>query len=164
MILQQGDEFASRNPQSLGLIINTFQKIQSVDNESDYTHTGVIISATGQTFEARNSLDKYHLNDYKGQKVLIARYNQMSPDLYMKGWIAISQYMGKTYPYFRLILHALRLAKYVHWETPVCSELTSKFEVAIGARHNWWGVNPDNLVDVWKDSRRFNIIFEGVWE
>jgi len=161
--LEAGMEFASRNPQGLGMMINLFQKFQSIDNDSIFTHTGLIYDANGVTFEARNKLDHYHIDDYKGQHVMIVRPKMLTPEVWTNAWEDLKQYDGKTYPYFRLVLHLLRMAKYVHWETPVCSELTAKYEVILLLRKMWWGINPDNLADFWNYSKFHDIIFDGEW-
>jgi len=168
--LKPGDVFASRNPQSLGKLINFVQKLKSKDNCSEYGHTGIIIKPDGTTLEAVWSISSQNIfKDYAGQKVLIARWNKMTPECYNKGFEAIKCHIGNTYPYYRLLWHFTGLAKFLHFaSTPVCSELTQKFLINCGAvtisGQNWWGINPDDLVDEWRISDHFDVIFEGVVE
>ena len=165
--LNRGDVFASSNPQSLGRMINFVQRLKSKDNESTYGHTGIIVDGCGTTIEAVWKIETQNLfEDYKGQKVLIARWKGMDKDNFLKGFGAITEHFGATYPYYRLFMHALGIGKFIHFKTPVCSEFTQKFLVSCGAKtlagNNWWGINPDDLVDEWRISEHFDIIFEGV--
>lgn len=167
--LKPGDVFASRNPQSLGKAINWLERLRSHDNEATYGHTGIIIKPDGTTVEAVWSITSQNLfKDYKGTKVLIARPVAMNPEAYAKGFDAIKCHIGTSYPYYRLLMHFLGIGKFVHFKTPVCSELTAKFLINAGIRclsgQNYWGVNPDNLVDEWRISDHFDVIFEGVIE
>lgn len=174
-ILCPGDEFASRNPMALGSVINLAQRIKAVDDESEYTHTGIITDPHGATLESLWTVTRQSIWEaYAGEKVLIVRNINMTPDVYVAGFNKIRKHVGQWYPVHRLLLHALGLAKWIHWDRIVCSELTAKFEVgcgeyigpdrAAGFMHTYHGVNPDNLVDRWKISRYFNIVFEGVVE
>ena len=167
MQLQPGDIFASCNPQSLGRLIDWVETLRSHDNDAEYGHTGVIIKADGTTVEALWSISSQNLfKDYKGQKVLIARWNGMTPEAYQKGFDSIKGHIGSTYPYYRLLLHALGIGKFIHFKTPVCSELTQKFLINAGATtisgKTFWGLTPDNLVDEWRVSRHFSILYEGI--
>jgi len=164
--LKQGDIFASSNPQSLGKAINFIQRIRAKDNQSMYGHTGIIIKPDGITVEAVWSICSQNLfKEYTGKKVLIARWTGMNADTYQKGFDAIKGHIGSTYPYYRLLMHFLGLGKFIHFKTPVCSELTEKFLINCGAvtisGKNFWGLNPDDLVDEWRISKYFDVIYEG---
>lgn len=165
--LKPGDVFASKNPQSLGKMINFIQRIKSHDNQSEYGHTGIIVKPDGATIEAVWSISSRDIfKDYKGSKVLIARFNKMTPEAYQKGFDAIKGHIGHTYPYYRLLMHFLGLGKFIHFSTPVCSELTQKFLISAGMTtitgKNYWGINPDDLVDEWRISDHVEVIFEGI--
>lgn len=165
-ILQPGDVFASRNPQSLGKAITWIEKLRSHDNAAEYGHTGIIIKPDGTTLEAVGSITTQDLfKAYAGDKVLIARWTGMTPEAYQKGFDAIKCHIGTIYPYYRLLMQALGLGKWIHFKTPVCSELTEKFLISAGAvtigGKNWWGLNPDDLVDEWRISKYFEIVYEG---
>lgn len=168
--MQPGDVFASRNPQSLGRLINFVQKIRAKDNSSEYGHTGIIVKPDGTTVEAVFSICAQNIyTDYKGSKILIARPKIMSPEVFEKGFNEIKGHIGATYPYYRLLWHALGLGKHLHFfKTPVCSELTQKFLISCGVKtitgKNYWGINPDDLVDEWRVSAHYDIVFEGVVE
>lgn len=169
MILKPGDVFGSRNPQSLGKIINFVQKVKSKDNRSEYGHTGIILDSTGLTMEALNTISTQNIfSAYKGDKVIIARWHGMNKVRFMQGFESIMPHIGHTYPYYRLLMHFMGWGKYIHFDTPVCSELTAKFLISAGATclsgQNYWGVNPDDLIDEWRVSKHFEIIFEGVIE
>lgn len=169
--LMPGDEFATRNPMTMGRLINIVQRIKAVDNESRYTHAGIILSKSGGTLEALWTVQSRHITAYAGQRMLIVRNVHMSDDVWRAGYAKIRGNIGQWYPAHRLILHLMGLAKFVHWGRVVCSELAAKFETGCagylgegnyGFLRNWYGVNPDNLADRWRDSRHYQVLFEGV--
>lgn len=171
-VLCSGDEFAGRNPMALGCLINLVQSAKSVDNHSEYTHTGIITDPYGATLEALWTVKAQNIWEaYAGQKVLIVRNVNMTLPVYAAGIAKIQKHLGQWYPVPRLLLHLVGLAKWIHWNKVVCSELTAKFEAGcaeyrkdreMGFMRNWYGVNPDNLVDRWKISRYYETVFEGV--
>jgi hypothetical protein len=160
--LERGMAFAVCSGSSLARAINTVQKIKSIDNESTYNHAGLIIDTTGGTFEALLTIRRANLSAYKGCNVIIVRHKDMTDELFSKGWSEIERLEGTLYPVPRLFLHLVGLAKFIHWRYPVCSELYAKFECACELRRNWWGINPDNLVDEWRISKYYDVIHEGI--
>lgn len=173
-ILRPGDEFATKNPMALGALINLCQKVKATDNESEYSHTGIILEPTGTTLEALWTVGSQNLWEaYRGNKVLVVRNINMTPDTYVCGIAKIRKHIGQWYPVHRLLIHLVGLAKFIHWNRVVCSELAAKFETGcaefrpekeMGFMRNWYGVNPDDLSDRWRISRYYEIIFEGVVE
>jgi len=91
----------------------------------------------------------------------------MNVENFRKGWDAVKGENGKIYPYWRLLLHLIGLARWIHLGSDtVCSELAEKFLINAGytmglAKKNWWGLTPQELVDEWNISKYINIIFEG---
>jgi hypothetical protein len=173
--LNPGDEFATKNPMALGIAINFVQKVKAVDNESTYTHTGIITDPYGATLESLWTVKSQNLWEaYKGEKVLIVRNINMTLPVYVAGFCKIREHLGQWYPAPRLLLHLIGLGKWIHWDRVVCSEFTAKFETgcaeylgpdkASGFMRNHYGVNPDNLVDRWKISRYYETVFEGIIE
>lgn len=164
--LQPGDVFATANPQALGWIINLAQKVQSDDGESTYGHAGIITSPAGETFEALWKIRKNNLKAYVGKRVVIARWKAMTPAAFEKGWQAVKVQEGQWYPFGRLFLHLLGMPKVHLPNREVCSELTCHFLISAGATVrsgcNWYGVNPDELVDEWRISKHFDILYEGI--
>ena len=174
-ILCPGDEFATKNPMALGFAINIFQKAGAADNESTYTHTGILIDHAGATLEALWTVKSQNLWEaYRGEKVLVVRNLSMTLPVAVAGFAKIKRHLGQWYPAHRLLLHFLHLAKWIHWDRIVCSELTAKFEAgcaeylgldkAAGFLRNYYGVNPDDLTDRWRISRYYTTVFEGVVE
>lgn len=172
--LLPGDEFVTKNPMALGVAINIVQKATSVDNESTYTHAGIITEADGTTLESLWTVNSQNIWEaYSGEKVLIARNINMTPAVFAAGFAKIKKHIGQWYPVPRLFLHLLHIAKWVHWDHVVCSELVAKFETGCatfladadktsGFLHNWYGVNPDDLTDRWRLGRYYDIVFEGI--
>jgi hypothetical protein len=158
---------------ALGFAINFVQKAKAVDNHSEYSHTGIITGADGATLEALWSVKSQNLWEaYAGNQILIVRNVNMLEPVYAAGIEKIRKHIGQWYPVHRLLLHLIGAAKWIHWDRLVCSELTAKFEVGCseylgpdrtsGFLRNYYGVNPDNLVDRWLISRYYTIVFEGV--
>jgi len=167
--LKPGDLFAARSQMLLGRAINVVQQFYSSDNKSEYSHTGFIVNAQGSTFEANwrvGSQDFYKA--YKGEKVLIARHNDMDEDRFFRGFSSVyNKHYKHIYPFWRLFFFLVPpIAKYVHFlEKPVCSELVAEFLYRAGLRHkNYMGTNVDTLVDEWRIHDDVEIIFEGVLE
>jgi len=163
--LKPGYVFASHSDSALGKCIRTIEWIKSHDNEASYNHTGIIVAESGRTVEALCTIKESNLFEgYRGQRVLIANWRYMTDSMFKCGYDAIKDRIGNWYPWPRLFLHAIGLSKFIHWKTPVCSELTARFLDAAGDRRNYWGINPDDLVDEWKISKHYDIIYEGVLE
>jgi len=162
LTLKPGDVFASHSTAFKGKAIRLVERIKSRDNEASHNHTGIIISETGVSIEALYTICVTNIADYSGQKVLIARWKDMTEGGFYQGYDAVAKHVGAWYPWPRLPLHLFGLAKFIHWKTPVCSELTAKFLNAAGDRRNYWGINPDDLVDEWRISKHYDIIYEGV--
>ena len=163
-MLTEGMLFAVNSKSWLACGINWFQKAKSTDNESHYNHAGIIVTGDGDTFEALTKIRFGSLDAYKGKDVIIAKHKSMTREMFIEAWPEISKLNGKVYPYPRLFLHAIGLAKFIHWKYPVCSELVAKFEFECGIRKNWWGINPDHLADEWRISKYYDVIYEGEWK
>lgn len=162
----KGDLFGTENPAALGIGINIVQKFHSRDNESTYTHSGIIINSEGDTVESLWTVKIQNLYEaYAGKKLVVARYMPLTELAWERTWLMLESHLHKTYPWWRLPLHLIPpVAKYLSFTgMPVCSELVAKAEYYMGARHKWWtGTNPDTLSDEWHRWKGFEIIFEGV--
>ena len=167
IILQPGDVFCTENPQGLGTLIKIAEEFRNESGTAIYTHSGIIIDSKGTTFEALWHIAEQNIFEaYKGQKVLIARWSGMMPDAFQKGFDSVKDELGRTYPYYRLLMYLIGMEKWIHFKTPVCSELTEKFLENAGAMMiagtNWWGITPDELATEWRISKYFNVIYEGI--
>jgi len=168
MKLKRGDIFCARNPMFLGRAINFVQKIHAKDNQSEYSHSGIIVIGGDMkeagTFEAlwTNKQQEFY-KSYKGKKVLIGRHKDMNLKLFNRGWNGIRKHEGKWYAGYRLPLFFIPfLAKYLSLGLGVCSELTMKFLFKAGLASNWKGWNPDDVADMIHNYRDYEIIYEGV--
>jgi hypothetical protein len=164
--LMPGDVFCTQNPQSLGKAIRFIESTKSEDAAAEYSHAGIILDSTGKTLEAIWHIESQNIFEaYKGDKVLIARWSGMTPANFQQGYNAIKDEIGMCYPYYRLFLSLLGLARLIHFKGTVCSELTQRFLINANAvtlsGKNFWGVTPDNLADEWRISKYFTINFEG---
>jgi hypothetical protein len=164
-MIKPGDIFCSRNPMALGRAINAVQKIQSEDDESQYSHAGIIVNEYGDTFESLWTIRFAHLSAYEGQKVLIGRLKDVSPEAINAALAHVLRHNGKIYPAWRLVFHLFPLmAKYVSsGEFPVCSELAMEFVKIAGIGHigRWQGKNPDHVADFIRHDRCCEVVFEG---
>jgi hypothetical protein len=163
--LAPGDIFCTANPMMLGRIIMAIERLNSTDNNAEYSHAGIIMGPTATTFEAlwtnrRNGL----FNSYAGKKVLIGRNLRMTRERYDDGWKAVADFEGEWYAFHRLILNLIPpLAKlFSSGHCAVCSELAAKFLVGAGLMEYWKGINPDHMTDMLQHYREWQIIFEGI--
>jgi len=162
--LRPGDIFVARNPMMLGRIINAIQKFWAKDNQSKYSHSGIILSKDGETFEALWTNKRQNLfSAYAGKNILIGRHIDMNQTAFIKGWSGVKHHEGKLYAGHRLLFFLFPpLAKYLNFGLGVCSELTAKFLFKAGLWTNWKGLNPDDIADRIHHWRGFKVIFEGV--
>jgi len=166
---QVGDVFATRNPMALGAVIRGIERLWSRDSAANYSHSGIITSVNGDTFEALWTYAEQNIHvNYGDNKVLVARYTGTPRIGKLHPHTAIArlrrEYKGRMYPFWRLALHMIPpLAKINAFNRPVCSELVAMYLHMIGARpFPWPSTNPDTLVDEWRMWRDFEIVFEGV--
>lgn len=98
--IKPGDIFLSRNPMALGKVINFVQKIQSQDKKSVYPHAGIVLDEEGTTLEALWTVKSQNLfKDYKGDQVLIVRWDKMDPERFKSGFEKIKPHIGQVYPF-----------------------------------------------------------------
>ena len=165
LILRPGDIFLSRNPMMLGRLINWVQAFTSKDNQSEYSHAGVIIDYKATTFEAlwTNRCQNF-FEAYKDKQVLIARHQDMDSKRAIDGWNGVKHHEGKIYAGHRLLFFLLcpPLAKYFSLGMAVCSELTMKFLCKAGLSTCWRGFNPDDVHDMVTNWKKYAVIYEGI--
>jgi len=162
-----GDFFGTRNPMALGRGINAVQWFWSKDGESKYSHSGIITSEKGDTYEARWWIRNYHLSDYIGEGIVIARFESLNQNKFFNALqILKARHDNQFYPFWRIPLHIFPpLAKFGSWKGKwvVCSELTAEQEYLLGLRHSHYtGTNPDTLADEWHRWQGWIIIAEGI--
>ena len=163
--LNKGDILLTANPMWIGRLINWVQTFNSKDNQSRYSHAGVILNEQGRTFEALWTNKQQDLFDaYQGKQILIARNNLMTHNKFETGWNGIKRHEGKIYAGHRLLLFLIcpPLTKYFCLGFGVCSELTMKFLCRAGLAKTWKGWNPDDIDDMVREHREYTIIFEGI--
>lgn len=168
--LKRGDIFCTRNPMWLGRAICWAEKIHSVDNQAEYSHAGIITSNEGHTFESLWTIRYNHLDEYKGEKVLIGRAIRPTAEQHDQAIKAVVQeHQFMMYPGWRLIFHLMGpvVAKYISsGKFPVCSELTVKKEIKTGVTawgSRWQGQNPDHVADAIRKWDAYDIVYEGIW-
>lgn len=163
--LMPGDVFCSVNPMWLGKAINAVQRFWDVDNRSHYGHAGLITDTAGATLEALWTVKRQNVwsayNDTKGG-LLIGRCRDMTVDRCNKGMAAVEPFVGRRYPFHRLILHLLPpLSKYISTgRFLVCSEQVAFFLVAAGRLDFYKGVNPDYIAGMIRRWDSWDIVYE----
>lgn len=163
MKLQPGDVFVVRGDTSISYLIRVAGKFWSTDGECTYNHAGLILDPEGNTFESLSRIDHYKLMAYMGKQIMIVRHKGMTPDRFVMGWDKIKHLDGVIYPWWRLGLHLFHLARFFNRSgIPVCSELVGMFENGAKLRNVFWGLTPDNLADQWRESKYYDVIYEGV--
>lgn len=163
--LQPGDYFAVRTNSWLARLIILKERICAMDDEAKYNHAGIIVDCRGNTYESLGRIDHYHIDNYIGCPILIARHKSMTPDAFRAGMKEVLKYDGKVYPVWRLILHLTGLAKFFKMTFPVCSELVGEHAYHAGGHtYDGWGWNPDHLADLWEISKYYDVIYEGIWK
>lgn len=148
--LQPLDFFCTQGAGFIGWSIRKITKNLSPDRECEFNHAGLLPDGSACTLEALWNVESKNLFEhYEGCKILIARYNDLTPEKYLTAIKSIHRHIDQSYPKRRLFFHLLNLAHHVHWiNAVVCSELVAKALFNAGARdHNWWGVTPDNIAD-----------------
>jgi len=165
--LKRGDIFTSTNPMALGRAIMAVEKLWSKDNDADYSHAGIITETEGITLESLWRIKAGHIDDYKGDRVLIGRWSGMTNDAFWKGMDAVSDNIGRIYPFWRLPLFIIPFAaKYARsTKDTVCSELVAEFMRGAGypAVSCISGQNPDDIAEIIEHYKDMEIIYEGVW-
>jgi hypothetical protein len=169
IFVREGDLFVVDSASILSGAIKLVQCVKALDCEAIFNHAGIILNEKGETYESLYKIDHYNLDHYLGKKILIVRHCGMSRERYDQGMIEAMKCHGKLYPFWRLPLHLIGLAKFIHWRYPVCSELVTRF--LYGAKllkGTGWGWTPDNLSDFWTDNINYIVVarcdeFPGVY-
>jgi len=161
--LKPGDLCVVKTNSAIAGTINAAQRFLSRDGKAEFNHALIIIDKKGNTFESLLKIDHYHLSRYVGCPVRILRHISMTKGCFQAGLSAVEKYDGKLYPWWRLPMHFLRIAQYIHWSYPVCSELVGVFLNKAGLfSSTGWGWSPDDLADLWRESRYYQTVFDGI--
>lgn len=161
--LKPGDLFLSYSPGVVSRMINAIQRFWSSDGKSQYSHAGIILNQAGEVFEAVgegvNTGDLFH---YAGKPVLIARHSEMDLSLFQYSFEKVQRHRGESYPVHRLFLHLFPPLSKWGLGMAVCSELVAELLCFADIMEYWQGVNPDELADMFRHWKGFEIVFEGV--
>ena len=155
-LLNPLDFFCTQSDELIGLGIRIVSKNFSPDRKADYNHSGIFPTGNEKTLEALKTLTSTNFFErYEGQKVLIARWRKMTPELAKYALEKTKKHIGQPYPYIRIGLHFFNLAHLIHWRRLVCSEYAAKNLYYAGAYHeHYYGTTPDMLADFAKNSER----------
>jgi len=166
MNLRPGDIFAVRNTGKSSTLICKVNRFWSADNEARYSHTGVILSADGDTFEARRRAGVYHLRDFEGMDIIIGRPKELTSHVFgLHMPKIVDEFDGDLYPWWRIGLHLMwPLAKYVgNGDHLVCSELTGLVMTRCNIFSNYTGLTPDHIADRIEHWRTIELIYKGAY-
>jgi hypothetical protein len=163
MDLKTGDCFLVHRRTLLGKMIDVVETFWSKGDKCLYSHAGLIIHKGGTTLEVlqpRVASQNFY-EAYSRHQVMVVRYTELTGEKLNKGISRVYQHYGHLYPYWRLPLEGLRLAKFVHWNSVFCSELVAQFLWYVGARdYHWFGVDPEDLEEEFRHWKNYQIIFE----
>jgi hypothetical protein len=161
--LQPGDIFCTHSSGKLGSAINFIQKFHAVDNESIFSHAGIITDGQGGTFESSWTIRRCSLEKYFGKPILIGRHKHMTEQLAKIALRLMADYEGRIYPVHRLFFHlAPPVAKHITTgRYLVCSELVSTFLYFCRVHKFWKGITPDHIADMISNYNTYDIIYSG---
>jgi len=166
--LKPGDVFCTRNNMLFGRCINSIQRFFSYDDNSTYSHSGIILNKEGDTFESKWFVGEYNLfEQYIGREVLIARCSRLSKKKFENSIEIIKEkYNKQFYPVWRLIFFLIPpTAKYINFGKVICSELVAHYLHLIGFRYpQYYGTDVDKLSDEFNHWRTYKVIHKGILE
>lgn len=175
IVLQPGDIFCVEKgffPDSIiEQLISLFEE-RSIEALPRYVHSGIILNGRGKTLEALWHVRENNLASYEGQQIMIARVRGgLSQERFSSAFQRIvAEHYGERYPINRLFLHAAGLAKVIHFQKVVCSELAAEFlkYALVGdglfELDHYFGWTPADLAEIfYRWIGIFKIIYRGKW-
>ena len=172
--LKKGDIFLTTNNKWLGKSIRKAQKIIDSSDPIEFSHGGIVLDENGEIFESVAKISKNNINKYIGEKILIARHQEMTDFKFERGLAAIEKYEGKIYPFWRLPLFFVGLADNLYFlDWPVCTELCHIFCLGAGiktgikkhGKNHWAGTSPDMFEDaIQSRNDLWTVIYKGKLE
>ena len=165
MDLKPGDLFLTASPGLVSSLILAMQRFWSQDDHARYTHAGIILDPAGDVFEmaGKGAVADGCLYINAGKPVLIARHETMTPVVFEQAIEKTFRRRGESYPVYRLLLHLFPpLAKYWGVGMAVCSELVAEFLYFSDVLPYWMGVCPDELEEMFRQWKGFEIVYEGI--
>ena len=164
MDLKPGDLFLTASSGFLYRIIMAIQRFWSQDDQAQYSHAGIVLNQNGDIFEATGKgITEGSFYDHAGKPVLIARHSDMDLALFQHAFEKIYKLRGNPYPVHRLFFHLFPpIAKYWGVGMAVCSELVAEFLYFADILDYWMGVNPEELEEIFRHWKDFEIVYEGI--
>jgi len=170
MKFMTGDYWCVNSKSFMTAPIIAMEKRMSLDHAAEYNHAGILVKPPadpekdwGTTYEALRTIGHFHLRQYEGCKIIIARHTGMTPEKFQKGYKEVLRWNNYAYPAWRLLLYSIGLAKYLHGiGIPICSELVAEHcfhsDLSVADGYGW---TPDALADKFKQYRCYDVVFEG---
>jgi hypothetical protein len=149
--LRPGDVFLCDGRGWLDGVIEWFQTLRGRSGKwARWSHAGIILDADGLMLETTNwrTSDIRRLPDhYAGSRLRILRWPGMQPGNAAYARAALRGQVGRVYPYWRLLAHALGAERWLHGRTMECSVLAASFLSLAGfpLLDSPWAYGPDNL-------------------
>jgi hypothetical protein len=163
--LRPGDIFMVDGGSWFDNVIEWFQTVLSGNRTwARWSHTGVIVAATGRILETTSWRTGYRslAEHYAGSRIKILRWPGMTPDLARDGLACVADQVGRIYPYWRLLTHALGLEAKLHGRAMDCTTLAAFF-----LKWAWfplsmtpWAYGPRELADE-MEARGCAVVFNG---
>lgn len=144
--IQKGDVILFTAYHWWGHLIAFFQSLYNKDHAAHHDHAALGIG-DNQIFHTTFTFTQKTTRKFSSQAVIL-RPLGMTENKFTAGWKLVADQEGRFYPYWRLFLHMIRLAKYIYWRSMGCSELVAAFLHGAGYwPDTHWGVDPDDLWD-----------------
>lgn len=150
--LRPGDIFVVDGGGLLDNVIEWFQTVLSGNRTwARWSHTGVIVDATGRILETTSWRTGYRslAEHYAGSRIKVLRWPGMTPDLARDGLACVADQVGRIYPYWRLLTHALGMEARLHGRAMDCTTLAASVLQAAGLALAMtpWAYGPRELAD-----------------
>jgi hypothetical protein len=160
--LKPGDVFLVQSPGWVSRWIMAIQRFWSADNAAKYTHSGIITTSNGNTIEmVGKGVVNALLSDHGGKPILIARHDTMDLPTFAAAIPNTHRRLGESYPVYRMLFHLFPPLAKCGVSRVVCSELVAEFLYFSGIIDYWPGVNPDELEEMFRNWKGFEIVYEG---
>lgn len=164
--LRPGDVFFCDGGGWFDNVIEWFQTLRGASGKwARWSHVGVVLNADGLMLETtswRTSDTRRLPVHYAGSKLKIMRWPGMSSVLADNAHAVLRVQVGRVYPYWRLLAHAVGAERWAHGRTMECSALSAAF-LGWGGFHLSappWDYGPDSL-EAEMEAQGCVVVFEG---
>ena len=166
--MMPGDLLLTHYPSILAESIEAVQYLQGYADTDEWTHAGVITSKKGDLIEALETVRESNIDEYRGVKVMVCRYDPMTPADSERAYEVLKSRLGEVYPVLAIAEMAIepKVREWLHGHGLVCSELAADAYHAalpISFFKEFRGKTPAMLARWFQMSLECSTPFQGVW-